>query len=217
MNHMKRHDVRLWLGLIGLVLILAGCGGDNNGTNTLGSDPYLTDGGTPQVFALFDPGPQIMPLPNDVVWMADGDPQVEISADPNNPAMSQLAALVNAQGLLGLSPNMFLTVPVSGAVDTSTLTCLVLRTDDVQLPVLLNAIAQNDLPTAQGVLLDMAARHEVRTQADFVIAGGDGVVKLLPKTPFTPGASYAAVIRTGLKDSVGYPVTSSIESVEKPR
>ena len=203
---MKRHHVRFWLGLIGLGLVLAGCGGDNSGTNTLGSDPYLTDGGTPQIFALFDPGPQVMPLPNDVVWMADGDPEVEISADPNDPQMSQLAALVNAQGLLGLSPNMFLTVPVSGAVDPATLDLLVFRTDDPHLGDLLSALATGDLAGAGTALAQM----EIRTAADFIVATGPGVLKLLPKTPFTPGAAYAVVVQHTLKDSHGFLVDSSI-------
>jgi len=195
-----------WL-LLGLVLTLAGCSGDNNGTNTLGSDPFTNSDGTRTVFALFDPGPQIMPLPNDVVWLADGDPEVELAPDPSDSLeMAQLKQLVNAQGLLGLSPNMFLTVPVSGAVDISTLDLLAFRTDDPQLPVLLTALGAGDLVAAGTAFAQM----ETRTEADFVVAGGTGVIKLLPKTPFTPGAAYVVVVHNGLIDGNGHEVTSSL-------
>ena len=204
---MKRHSVRSWLLLACLGLLLGGCGSDNNDTNTLGSDPYVTEGGTARVMAYFDPGPQIMPLPNDVVWLADGDPQVELApAAGDSAAMAQLKALVGAQGLLGLSPNMFLTVPVSGSVDTSTLEFLVFRTDDPQLPALLTALATNNAAGIQAALAAM----EIRTRNDFVIGGGSGVVKLLPKKPFKPGSAYAVAVRSTLKDSLGYAVTSSI-------
>ncbi len=204
---MKRHSVRC-LFLCGcLGLLLYGCGSSNNDTNTLGSDPYVTEGGTVRVMALFDPGPQIMPLPNDVVWLADGDPQVELAPAANDsPEMAQLKALVGAQGLLGLSPNMFLTVPVSGAVDTSTLEFLVFRTDDPQLPALLTSLATNNVPGIQAALGAM----EIRTRNDFVIGGGSGVIKLLPKTPFQPGVAYAVAVRNTLKDNLGYAVTPSI-------
>ncbi len=77
---MNTSRTRFWVLLAILAMLLTACGGDNNDTNTLGTNPLVTDGGTPQVFALFDPGPQIMPLPNDVVWQADGDPEVELAA-----------------------------------------------------------------------------------------------------------------------------------------
>lgn len=203
---------RLWVFLVGIGLVLAGCSGDNNGTNTLGSNPYVTEGGTPQVFALFDPGPQVMPLPNDVVWAAN-DPQVcapgTVCLPPtagDAAEMAQLKALVNALELPGLSPNMFLTVPVSGAVDASTLEFLVFRTDDPALPALLTGLATNDLAAVQGALGQM----EIRNQDDFVVAQGAGVLKLLPKTPLVPGVAYAVAVRSTLTDSLGYPVTPSI-------
>ncbi len=77
---------------------------------------------------------------------------------------------------------MFLTVPVSGAVDASTLELLVFRTDDPQLPALLNGLNTGDL-AAVGTAL---AQMEIRTASDFMVVPGAGVIKLLPHTPFTP-------------------------------
>jgi len=199
------------LTLLGL-LLLAGCGGENNDTNTLGTDPRVTSGGTETVFAKFDA--TSLPLPNDVAWAttdpnpADGVTQVYLtSSEGDSPEMAGLKQLVNAQALPGLSPNMFLTLPLSGAVDSSTLELLIFRTDDPQLPALLGALAQGDNAAAGAA----AASMEFRSQSDFEIVDdfAHGVVKLLPKTPFTPGAAYAVVVKTGLLDSNGFAASSS--------
>ena len=207
---MIRRTVRLWFLFGWLALVLAGCSGGNNDTHTLGTDPNVTSGGTPQVFAQFDPGTQIMPLPNDVVWEASDNPnpsEVYLAPAANDSSdMAQLKQLVNAQGLSGLSPNMFLTIPVTGSVDTSTLQFIVFRTDDPQLPAFLQAVATGDQAGAATALGQM----EIRTQSDFVIATDSGAIKLLPRTPLTPGAAYCVVVRNTLTDSLGYPVHSSL-------
>jgi len=207
---MKRWILFCWLVLL---LGLAGCSSDNTDTHILGSDPFVNPDGNPVVFALFDPGTQVMPLPNDVVW-GRNDPafcpngQVcltyDVQTDPAD--IVALSQLVNAQGLTGLSPNMFLTLPISGAVDPTTLDLLVFRTDDPQLPALLTALATGDLVGAGTAFAQM----ETRTETDFVVADGGGVIKLLPKTPFTPGAAYAVVVNATLLDSNGNAVTSSV-------
>ena len=205
-----RRSFFFWLLFGLLVVAMAGCSGGNNDTNTLGTDPYVTAGGTPTVFARFDPGPQVMPLPNDVVWQSPDNPQTpEVYLAPaagDSQEMAQLKQLVNAQGLFGLSPNMFLTIPVTGAVNPATLDLLVFRTDDPHLPDLLGALAVGDQAAAGAALAQM----EIRTAADFVITTGNGEIKLLPHTPFTPGAAYAVVVRNTLKDALGYPVASSL-------
>ena len=201
---MSRHIS--WLVILLSLLLLAGCSGENNSTNTLGSDPRLTEGNTATVFANFDASS--MPLPNDVTWAADGNPAVDLPASADDSAeMAQLKQLVNAQGILGLSPNMFLTLPLTGAVDSSTLEFITFRTDDPDLLTALFVAAQTN---PAGVPAALAAL-DFRTQADFVIVDdfNNGVIKLLPKTPFTPGAAYAVIVKTGLMDSNGYPVTSS--------
>jgi len=161
------------LTLLGL-LLLAGCGGENNDTNTLGTDPRVTSGGTETVFAKFDA--TSLPLPNDVAWAttdpnpADGVTQVYLtSSEGDSPEMAGLKQLVNAQALPGLSPNMFLTLPLSGAVDSSTLELLIFRTDDPQLPALLGALAQGDNAAAGAA----AASMEFRSQSDFEIVDDD--------------------------------------------
>lgn len=199
------------LALLSL-LLLAGCGGENNDTNTLGTDPRVTSGGTETVFAKFDAAS--LPLPNDVAWATtdpdptDGVTQVFLapSADDSE-EMAGLKQLVNAQALTGLSPNMFLTLPLSGEVDSSTLELLIFRTDDPQLPTLLGALAQGNNTAAAAA----AATMEFRNQSDFVIVDdfAHGVVKLLPKTPLTPGAAYAVVVKTGLLDRNGFAASSS--------
>ena len=198
--------IPFWWLLVALVVLLAGCGGENNDTLAGNPDPWTTPGGTARVFASFDAS--VLPLPNDVTWAADGNPAVDLPASADDsPEMAQLKQLVNAQGILGLSPNMFLTLPLTDAVDSSTLELLVFRIDD---PNLLNALFAAAQTNPAGVPAALAAL-DYRTQADFVIVDdfNNGVVKLLPKTPFTPGAGYAVVAKSGLLDVNGYPVTSS--------
>ena len=196
-----------WLLVLLSLVLLAGCGSDNNDTNTLilGSDPYVTSGDTTAVFAKFDI--VSMPLPNDVVWAADGDPTVSLTLANDGSDLDQLKALVNAQGTLGLSPNMFLTLPLTGEVDSSTLSLQMFRIDDATLLNDLFVAAQTN---PSGVPAALAAL-DYRTQANFVIVDDftSGVVKLLPKTPFVPGAGYAVVVKNSLLDSNGYPVVPS--------
>ncbi|MBI5016491.1 MAG: hypothetical protein HZB55_13505 [Deltaproteobacteria bacterium] len=178
--------------LAGLALLLGACANGNDNTDTLGQDPYKTEDGTDRVFAEFEPGIQVMPMPNDVVWSADEEPADPAIQLPAEGALAPLALVINAQKLLGLSPNMFLTVPLTGSVDASTLQAFVFRLDGRELP---------------------------RTQASFQvisdhIADADPstphtVVKLLPNTPFTPGAFYGVAVKMGLKDAAGFDVHPS--------
>jgi len=55
--------------------------------------------------------------------------------------MAQLKLLINSKQILGLSPNMFLTLPLTDPVKSSTLDLLIFRTDDPHLPALLLAVA----------------------------------------------------------------------------
>lgn len=209
---MKVRLIKFWLLL--LALTVAGCSGGNTDTHTLGSDPYVNADGTPVVFARFDPGAEVMPLPNDVVWAGNDTavcPVGQVCLPPaagDSAEMAGLKTLVNSLALPGLSPNMFLTVPVTGAIDSSTLQLIVFRTDDPQLPNLLGALAAQDLTAAAAAFGAM----EIRTQADFVaeVDTASGELKLLPKTPFTPGAAYAVVVKSSLQDTGGHPVKSSL-------
>ncbi|MBE0618897.1 MAG: hypothetical protein IH608_13390, partial [Proteobacteria bacterium] len=190
MSHRLR-GARALIALLGLALFLGACSAGNDDTETLGSDPYLTEGGTARVFAQFEPGIQIMPMPNDVVWSADADPEDPGVQLPAEGALAQLAPIINAQNLLGFSPNMFLTVPVTGAVDPATLQLFVFRLDG----------------------------QDFRTQASFQAVSDPiddadpttpaGVLKLLPNTPFAPGAWYAVAVKMGLEDADGFAVTPS--------
>ncbi len=189
-----RRTVRLLALPAGLVFLLAACGSPPD-DNVAPKPPLtsLTAGGTPRVVALYDPTREIMPLPNDLVWLADGDPQVELEVEADDSdEMAQLKQLVTSLDLLGFSPNMFLTVPVSGAVDTSSLEVIVFRLDGSEMP---------------------------RTVAGFEVLQGDGVVKLMPKQPFTPGAYYAVAVKSTLRDADGYevepsPVMNALKSTE---
>lgn len=177
---------------LGIALLLGACSAGNSDTETAGTDPYVTEGGTPTVFAEFEPGIQVMPMPNDVVWKADADPADPAIQLPAEGALAPLVPVINAMDLRGLSPNMFLTVPVTGRVDPATLQAFVFRLDGQEMP---------------------------RTRASFEVVedpidDGDpatpaGVVKLLPKAPFTPGAFYAVAIKMGLKDAEGFDVQPS--------
>ncbi len=183
----------LWLMLFMLAAVLAGCG-DNDNNN---GKPEST------VFARFDP--VALPMPNDASW---GGGPVFLDPDPDDsPEMAGLKQLINAQGLPGLSPNMFLTVPLTGAVKSSTLDLLIFRTDDPQLPTLLFAAATGN----QELIYATLPLMEFRDQNDFVIVDdfANGVVKLLPKTPFTPGAAYAVVVNNDLLDTNGSRAVSS--------
>jgi len=197
-----------WFVCACVALALTACSGDSGNTSNV-DNPLVTDGGTPTVFANFDG--VSLPLPNDVTWATDGDPNVELAASPDDsPELAQLKTIVNGlPDLFGLSPHMFLTIPLTGAVDSSTLEMLLFRSDDPQLPVLLNALTQNPPdPTAIGAAL---AQMELRDQNDFIIRDdpASGVLKLLPKVPFTPGGAYVAVVKTGLLDDNGFPAVSS--------
>ncbi|RMG87990.1 MAG: hypothetical protein D6708_12185, partial [Candidatus Dadabacteria bacterium] len=142
-----------------------------------------TPAGTAKVTAVYDPTHEVMPLPNDLVWLADGDPEVELALGPDaDPTLAQLAQVIGALNLQGLSPNMFLTVPFTGAVDESTLDLLVFRLDAEELP---------------------------RTQADFLVQEQTDLLKLVPKTPFSAGGYYAVAVKTGLLDENGFPVEPS--------
>ncbi|RMH40440.1 MAG: hypothetical protein D6694_10070, partial [Gammaproteobacteria bacterium] len=188
-----------------IIFTLSGCGGDSN-TYQTANDPYHNADGTPTVFARFDAS--TLPLPNDLTWAADNDPRVNLPLANDGSELDQLKQIINAQpNLLGLSPNMFLTLPVTGAVNSNTLNLVVFRTDDPNLPNFLGALAVNDLASAAGFLASM----EIRTETDFIILDDftSGVVKLLPKTPFTPGAAYAVVVKSGLLDGNGNLVASS--------
>ncbi|WP_020676066.1 alpha/beta fold hydrolase [Geopsychrobacter electrodiphilus] len=204
----------LWLLVVFGLLLLGGCGSDNNATNTAGSDPRITNGGTATVFARFDAS--TLPLPNDVAWAANNPaycPNGQVCLPPavgDSAEMAGLKQLVNAQAIPGLSPNMFLTLPLTGAVDSSTLNLLVFRIDDSALLTDLFAAAQAQPPNPAAIGAALAAL-DYRTQTDFVIVNDltSGVVKLLPKTPFVPGAGYAVVAKQGLMDSNGYEAVSS--------
>ena len=63
--------IPFWWLLVALVVLLAGCGGENNDTLAGNPDPWTTPGGTARVFASFDAS--VLPLPNDVTWAADGN------------------------------------------------------------------------------------------------------------------------------------------------
>ncbi len=185
--------IGFWLLLSLLAGVLAGCGDNNNNDR---------EGYT--VSARFDP--VALPMPNDASW---GGGPVTLDPDPDDsPEMAGLKQLVNAQGILGLSPNMFLTVPLTGAVKSSTLDLLIFRTNDPQLPTLLFAVATENVELIHATLPLM----EFRDQNDFVIVDdfANGVVKLLPKTPFTPGGAYAVVVQNNLVDSHGSRVESSL-------
>ncbi len=158
---------------------MGACG--STSSDNLPPQPPLSPDGTQKVFAQYDPTNEVLPLPNDLVWLADGgDGTVQLPADPNDSEeLAQLKALVNALGLPGLSPNMFLTVPVTGEVDLDTLELRLFSLNMLEAP---------------------------RTEADFVLAQGDGVVKLLPRTPLSPGGYYAVAVKTGLATPTGYEV-----------
>lgn len=186
----------LWLVLFTLVAALTGCGDNNTDTK----QEYT-------VYARFDP--VALPLPNDVTWAANGDPFVYLPpSEDDSPEMAQLKLLINSKQILGLSPNMFLTLPLTDPVKSSTLDLLVFRTDDPHLPALLTAVATGDLEGIAATLPLM----EFRDQNDFVIVDdfANGVVKLLPKVPFTPGAAYAVVTHNSLRDTNGNLVVSSL-------
>ncbi len=192
---------------LALALSLVACGAGNEDTETLGDNPYVTEEGTSTTFAQFEPGLGVMPLPNDLVWLADGDPEVELALDEDaDPAFKQLAQVIEALGLQGLSPNMFLTVPVTGEVQADTVTLLAFRTDDPHFLELLGALAGNDLTGAGAALAQM----EIRTEQDFFPVAGNGVLKLVPKTPLTPGAAYAVALKRTLLDANGSLVESSL-------
>lgn len=195
-----------WIPFVLLALSLTACGGGDSGITDTSNNPLVTDGGTPTVFAQLDA--TTLPLPNDVTWAADGDPRVDLPLANDGSELDQLKQIINAQpNLLGLSPNMFLTLPLTGDVDSSTLNLLIFRTDDPLLPTLLGALQAGDLVAAGNALAQM----ELRDQTDFIILDdfASGVVKLLPKTPFTPGAAYAVAVKNVLLDSNGYPAASS--------
>ncbi|AMV72191.1 hypothetical protein JCM30471_06910 [Desulfuromonas carbonis] len=198
---MKIRALIFSLWLLGLVLAMAGCSSDNNGS-TAGVDPYTNPDGTPVTYARFDA--IALPLPNDVAWgnnkgvCPNGQVCLPLSAGetPTDGGMGTLKSIVNAQALPGLSPNMFLTIPVTGPVDLSTLDFLVFRLDDTNLSTLLGALAANNLPAAGAAF----AALEKYTENDFILATGTGAVKLLPKKPFNPGGSYAVVVHSTLMD-----------------
>ena len=178
-----RRTVKLLALSGGLALLLAACGSPPD--DNVEPRPAENPGAVPKVFSLYNPAEEIMPLPNDLVWLADGDEEVELDIEPDDSQeMQLLKQLINAMGIKGLSPNMFLTVPLSGAVDTSTLELVVFRLDD---------------PTAENP----------RTVQSFEVVQDTGILKLAPKEPFTPGAYYAVAVRSTLRDTNGFPVAPS--------
>ncbi|GAB4246526.1 MULTISPECIES: hypothetical protein [Deferrisoma] len=179
-----RRTVRFLTLPLAAALVLAACGSppDDNVAAKPAPTP-TTPAGTAKVTAVYDPTREIMPLPNDLVWLADGDEEVELALGADAaPELVQLAQVIEAMGLKGLSPNMFLTIPVSGAVDESTLEVLVFRLDAQELP---------------------------RTTAAFTVEEANGVLKLIPKNPFAAGGSYAVAVKMGLLDENGFPVEPS--------
>ena len=62
-----------WLLIVGVAGMLWACGSSNDNENPPLRDAFLHPDGTPRTFGFFDPGPEVIPLPNDVVWLADGD------------------------------------------------------------------------------------------------------------------------------------------------
>ncbi len=217
---LRTRPLRGLAAVLTLALLLGACAsGDNDAEKTAGTDPYVTPGGTARVFAQTEPGIQLFPMPNDLVWLADGDPCVELAIGPDDsPELVQLKTIVNLVAdpagdcsgddvLEGLSPAMFLSVPVTGEIDPTTSEAFVFRADDPQLPVVLGALAQGNFEAAGAALQQM----DIRTSAAgaFVTDTGPGVLKLLPKTPFAPGANYVAVLKTTLKDTLGFDVAPS--------
>lgn len=192
---MARHLRFPWFApwFLGLALFLSACSSNSNDdTDTLGQDPYVNADGTAKVFAQFEPGIQVMPLPNDVVWSADADPADPAIQLPATGALTQLAPVINAQHLLGLSPNMFLTVPLTAGVDPQTLRVFVFRLDAQEAP---------RTEVSFQVITDRIGSAAPSTPHT--------VLKLLPNKPFTAGAFYGVAVKMGLKDATGHDVQPS--------
>jgi hypothetical protein len=183
---------RLFYGIIAAVFVsalcLTGCAPAQGDGATSGTNPYVTPGGTEQVFALYEPGLKEMPLPNDLVWQASGGKVYLAPTAGGDPLMEGLKTAINALELPGLSPNMFLSASFTGEVDPKTIEIFSFRIDGVpETPKMLNNYVKNFSVTTSDL-----------TNLNFV-----------PSSPFSPGASYAVAIKANLKDKDGYPVKSS--------
>lgn len=212
---MKSIMSKFLLVVVGLTLVLAGCSSDNTGGNLSGTNPYVNADGTPVVYAKFDG--IALPLPNDAAWgdnhgvCPDGQVCLPLNPGetPTDGGMGTLKTVINGQGLLGLSPNMFLTMPVTGAVQLSNLHLLVFRLDDPNLVTLLQAMSATPAPDFATAGAAFAALEKY-TEASFIVSATDKMIKLVPRLPLSPGARYAVVVQSGLLDQNGNPVQSSL-------
>ncbi len=174
------------LAFVGVLLIaglmVGACSSPGDGTRA-GDGIYVTEGGTERIFAQYEPGAQVFPMPNDIVWSASGGHVYLPPDDADSPEMAFLKTSINGLSLPGLSPNMFLTVPTTGAVNPESLNLIVFRLDGAkELPRLQN-------PGFQDFVADTS---------------NPNVLKLVPKEPFSPGAKYGVAVARGLLDAEGY-------------
>ncbi|PLX41503.1 MAG: hypothetical protein C0609_11105, partial [Deltaproteobacteria bacterium] len=131
---MRRTALLIWAMLLTALLTL-GCSVSQDESEIAGTDPdpYHTDTGADQTFALYEPGLlpfARIPMPNDVTWAPSGGAvylPLGPGEAPNDGGFGTLKTVVNGLELPGLSPNMFLNLPFSAPVDVSTLEFLAFR------------------------------------------------------------------------------------------
>ncbi|PLX42726.1 MAG: hypothetical protein C0608_01285 [Deltaproteobacteria bacterium] len=207
---MRRTSLFIWAMLLTALLTL-GCSVSQDDSEVAGTDPdpYHTDSDALQTFALYEPGllPVVrMPMPNDVTWMSDDNPNpgsvyLPLAGDesPTDMDMGTLKTVVNGLLLPGLSPNMFLSLPFSAPVDISTLEFLAFR-----------ALPDNTDPTT----FDFDVRYYNGTFPEafnsFVADDSDPTnITLIATPPLIPGSKYIFVVKSGLEDMAGEPVEPS--------
>ena len=187
---MRRFVVPLLICLIGLML------------TACASDPDANQ--SPGTLALYEAKTLDIPMPNDLVWMnSDQFGEYWFSGDCTPPAseagpfyvclppdeeadpeddMEALKVAINDMSLQGLSPNMYLTLPFFGEVDPATFNLITLNLS-IKNP-------QADMKMLNPAVQDFAVDYEKDAEGNLT-----GTIKLIPNTPFSPGARHVVVLR----------------------
>ncbi len=154
------------------------------------------------VFALSeDPSSTVMPFPNDLLWglvaAKAGFPEPFVLLDPESAGSVEeagLYALVTAAHLKGLSPNMFISVPISKPVPLK------------NVKGHYRLVDLTDLQTCAASFMSSPACRGIDDTSRLVFRQEGHVLKFYPVEPLDPGHTYVLVLLKGIVSEEGQPL-----------
>ncbi len=189
----------------------------------------------------FDPGHEIIPVPNDLIW-ANTNKEVQLNATAvEDPSTKELYEAINMLHLKGLSPNSIIAIPLSNSTELNATTLknniFLIKADNLGGAVYqaLNAIGvppQNaTLSGILPVLVGLNATQLAQLQNNLNLENVDddtikvvqdgNYIKIFPLEPLDLGKQYVVVVKSGItlagtnSTLVGSPVFDLLKSTSK--